>query len=253
METLFIGSNLIFLPEVDSTNSYAIELLKNVNLPEGTVIHTANQTSGRGQRGNVWNTLPGHNLTLSVILKPGFLELKDQFRLYQISALACYDVMTEILDQSQFDIKIKWPNDILVNEKKIAGILIENIVNNTTINFSVIGIGINVKQGEFDEKINATSLQILTKTELNLEAILRLLCKYLEKYYLLLRNAKYSELSELYLQHFYGLNQWRDFEVGNRKETLLVKGISDKGLLLLQTKQGNNLEFDMKEVKWRRH
>src|SRR5215211_2478906 len=104
METLFIGANLIFLPEVDSTNSYAIELLKNVNLPEGSVIHTANQTSGRGQRGNVWNTRPGSNLTVSVVIKPTFLDLKHQFYLYQITALACYDVMTEILDEGQFDI-----------------------------------------------------------------------------------------------------------------------------------------------------
>jgi BirA family transcriptional regulator, biotin operon repressor / biotin---[acetyl-CoA-carboxylase] ligase len=251
METLFIGANLIFLPEVESTNSYAIELLKNVNLPEGSVIHTANQTSGRGQRGNVWNTRPGSNLTVSVVIKPSFLDLKHQFYLYQITALACYDVMTEILDQGQFDIKIKWPNDILVNDKKIAGILIENIVNNNTISWSVVGVGLNVKQGEFDEKINATSLQILTRKEHDPATVLQLLCSKLEKYYFLLKNGKREVICESYLTHFFGLNKWLDFEIRGTIEKLLVKGISSNGLLLLEDVTGKEREFDMKEIKWR--
>ncbi|MCE3227738.1 MAG: biotin--[acetyl-CoA-carboxylase] ligase [Bacteroidetes bacterium] len=251
METLFIGANLIFLPEVDSTNSYAIELLKNVNLPEGSVIHTANQTSGRGQRGNVWNTRPGSNLTVSVVLKPSFLDLKDQFYLYQIAALGCYDVMTEILDHSQFDIKIKWPNDILVDGKKIAGILIENVVNHNHMHWSVMGIGLNVRQGEFDDKIHATSIQILTRKEHDLADVLKLLCSRLEKYYMLLRNGKRETISENYIKHFFGLNKWLDFEIGNQVEKLLVKGVSRNGLLLLEDSSGKEREFDMKEIKWR--
>ncbi|MBA3663602.1 MAG: biotin--[acetyl-CoA-carboxylase] ligase [Bacteroidetes bacterium] len=250
METLFIGTNLIFLPEVNSTNSYAIELLKNVNLPEGTVIHAANQTAGRGQRGNVWNTLPDSNLTASVVLNPVFLELKKQFFLYQIAALACYDVMAELLNSSQYDIKIKWPNDIMVNEKKIAGILIENIVMNSSISRSIIGIGINVRQGEFDGKINATSLQILTGKEFAVTNILSSICSALEKYYLLLKNGSTEIISEKYLSHFFGLNKWVDFEINNVIHSLLVKGISPKGLLLLGNKESQQTEYDVKEVKW---
>jgi BirA family biotin operon repressor/biotin-[acetyl-CoA-carboxylase] ligase len=160
--------------------------------------------------------------------------------------------MTEILDQSQFDIKIKWPNDILVNEKKIAGILIENIVNNSTLQCSIIGIGINVRQGEFDEKINATSLQILTKKDHDLNEALKLLCSRLEKYYLMLRNGNHQSLSEAYLSRFYGLNEWRVFETGlNRTEKLFVKGVSKKGMLALEDIAGQVREFDMKEIKWR--
>ena len=162
METLFIGSNIIFLPEVDSTNSYATELLKNVNIAEGTVIHTAHQTQGKGQRGNSWEAQIASNLTTSIVLKPSFLELKNQFFLYQITALACYDLMAELLNNSQYDIKIKWPNDILVNKKKIAGILIENVITHSTLNYSVIGIGINVNQLLFTDGINATSLKKLS-------------------------------------------------------------------------------------------
>lgn len=250
METLFIGSNIIFLPEVSSTNSYAIDLLKNVNLCEGSVIHTANQTSGRGQRGNVWNTLPYSNLTASFILNPVFLELKKQYYLYQIAALACYDVMAEILNSSQYDIKIKWPNDILVNGKKIAGILIENIVMNNTINRSIVGIGINVKQCEFDNKINATSLQLLDDKDHSINQTLEVLCHCLEKYYLMLKNGKFDFILETYLQRLYGLNKWVECEINNKPQTLFVKGISVNGLLNLEDKTGLQKEYDIKEVKW---
>lgn len=250
METLFIGTKMIFLPEVNSTNSYAIDLLKNVNLPEGTIIHTANQTSGRGQRGNVWNTLPDSNLTASIILKPEFLDLKKQFFLYQVAALACYDVMAEILDSSQYDIKIKWPNDILVNKKKIAGILIENIVMNHRLCWSVTGIGINVKQCEFDEKINATSLQLLDNKKHDTGNILKKLCGHFENYYLRLKNGHGDEFTKNYLSHFFGINEWRQFEIKGMKETMRVNGTDEQGYLLLENKEGAKQSFDIQEIKW---
>src|SRR5688572_20998788 len=115
MDTLFIGKNPIFLPHTDSTNSYAIGLLKNVNLPEGTMVHTAFQSNGKGQRGSAWTSEPLSNLAVSFVLKPTFLALKNNFYLYKVAALACFDTLSEILGKRQFDIKIKWPNDMLVN------------------------------------------------------------------------------------------------------------------------------------------
>ncbi|MDO8999086.1 MAG: biotin--[acetyl-CoA-carboxylase] ligase [Bacteroidota bacterium] len=250
METLFIGRNIIFLPQVNSTNSYAIELLKNVNLVEGTVVHTADQTNGRGQRGSVWSTEKTSNLTASLIIKPTFLELKYQHYLYQIAALACYDVLAELLDTSQFDIKIKWPNDILVNNKKIAGILIENNISKTQISWSVIGVGLNINQTIFDESINAVSLKTLTDKTFEIEMILKLFCENFEKYYLQLKNNKLTQIKTEYLKHFFRINNWMDFEINNSTHTLLVKGSSDRGLLLLENKSGKQLEFDVKEIKW---
>ncbi len=253
METLFVGRNIIFLPEVDSTNSYAINLLKNVkvNIAEGTVVHTAHQTNGRGQRGHVWISEYASNLTASVIMKPAFVELKNQFLLYQIAALCCYDVMAEMLNSGQFDIKIKWPNDILVNGKKIAGILIENSVTNNSLNWSVIGIGVNVNQTLFEEGINAVSVKLLLpEKDHNVELILESLCNSMEKYYLLLKNKKDDLVKDLYLKHFFNKDKWQDFEIENTVRSLLVKGIGPKGLLLLEDKNGNQTEFDVKEVKW---
>ena len=138
METLFIGKSLLFLHEVESTNTYAMNLLRNVNPIEGTLVYTDFQTNGKGQRGATWTSEIGQNITASVILKPRFLGYDKTFYLSKISALAVYDVLTEILPISQYDIKIKWPNDILVNKKKIAGILIENQFNGNYLTSCVI-------------------------------------------------------------------------------------------------------------------
>src|SRR5687768_13391551 len=103
METLFIGKKTIFLSETESTNSYAIDLLKNVNLLEGTIVQAARQTAGRGQRGNSWASESDSNLTASVILRPSFLDLKQQFFLYKIAALACREAIAAAIESESCD------------------------------------------------------------------------------------------------------------------------------------------------------
>ncbi len=250
METLFIGKNSIFLPETESTNSYAIHLLKNVNLIEGSVVHTAHQTHGKGQRGNRWLAEPLSNLCASIVLKPTFLELKNQFFLYQITALACHDTLSELLAYRQYDIKIKWPNDILVDRKKIAGILIENNLQGTVINWSVAGIGINVNQDEFSGISTATSLKLLTGTDHSVHAVLDILCRHLEKYYLQLKSGKFESIRQAYLENLYGLSETLEFEVNDTIRKLYVKGVSNSGLLNLLDEDGKLMEADVKQVKW---
>src|SRR5690606_36853399 len=124
-------------------------------------------------------------------LKPSFLELKNHFDLYQIAALACFDTLAHFLGQSQYDIKIKWPNDILVNGKKICGILIENGVNNGRLKDSVTGIGINLNQEDFPGLHNCTSFKLLTGKVISLKEVLKKLSAQLEKYYLALKQNNY--------------------------------------------------------------
>jgi BirA family transcriptional regulator, biotin operon repressor / biotin---[acetyl-CoA-carboxylase] ligase len=250
METLFIGRNLIFLPQTESTNSYATMLLKNVKPVEGTVVHTSHQTNGRGQRGNLWITAPHSNLTASVILAPFFLEAEKNFLLYQISALACYDVMSEMLNDGQIDIKIKWPNDILVSSRKIAGILIENSITQNRINWSVIGIGINVNQLFSNEQLSATSMKQICDKEFLTADVLDSLCGYLEKYYLMLKAGKHELVKNLYDEKLYGKNKWLNFEINGKMENLLVKGVNEKGLLILQDSSKIDFYFDVKGIKW---
>lgn len=249
METLFTGKSRIFLPYVDSTNSYAMQLLKNVNPPEGTVVYTHEQRQGRGQRESVWITQPGRHLTASVIYRPNFLKPDGLHFLMMAAALAAHDTLAEYLQSSQYDIKIKWPNDILVNDRKIAGILIENNLAPSRIQWSVLGFGINVNEPEMGLE-TATSLQQLTGTTYAVDGLMDCLCAQLEKYYLLLRAGKYEQLRIAYMAHFYGLHQRRSFYKEGHTFVYTVEGISEEGQLLLLNEQGETVIAGVKEYVW---
>ncbi|MES2762947.1 MAG: biotin--[acetyl-CoA-carboxylase] ligase [Bacteroidota bacterium] len=252
METLFIGKNLLFLHEVESTNTYAMDLLRNVNAIEGTVVHTDNQTKGKGQRGALWSSGIAQNVTTSIILKPQFLNLDQTFYLSKISALAVYDVLADILPVGQYDIKIKWPNDILVNEQKLAGILIENNFTNSAIQNSVIGIGLNVNQDDFNDfERTATSLKLLSNTSHSREEVLERICMKLEKWYLRLKAQKTNLIDETYLKHLFGVNELMGFvdDKGNRFNGKIL-GVTSSGKLLIESGKDGIREFDIKEIKF---
>lgn len=251
MATLFIGQNKVFLPEVDSTNSYAITLLKNVNAIEGTVVYTNLQTLGKGQRGNVWKAQPSMNITLSIILKPAFLSPKKAFYISKITALAIHDVLADILNQSQFDIKIKWPNDILVNRKKIAGVLIENSFSESVFNWSIVGIGLNINQTEFGELVSsATSVKLQSGQELSLDFVIEKLYSHFEKWYLKLKQNKLDEIKQTYLKHLFGYNQTLSFMQNSTQFNAVVAGVNENGFLQLRLENGSIREFEIKEISF---
>lgn len=248
METLFTGRNIIFLSEVDSTNSYAIELLKNVKLSEGTAVHAASQIQGRGQRGNTWESEPSMNLTVSYVFSPTFLETKKQFLLYQISALAVYDVLSELTGKGQFDIKIKWPNDILINKKKVCGILIENILQHNFISNCVIGIGININQISLPD--HATSLKKETGLDFDIKDCLNRLSVHLEKYYLSARSGNHSLIAEKYQSKLLNIGHKQEFEIDGQKVSKVIRGVNEEGCLVLGNDQEENVIYSVKELKW---
>ena len=250
MATLFIGQNKVFLPETESTNSYAIELLKNVNAIEGTVVYTHKQTQGKGQRGNSWNAEPERNVTLSLILKPNFLNSKNTFYLSKITALALHDVMTENLNDSQFDIKIKWPNDILVDRKKIAGVLIENSFLNESVQWSVAGIGLNVNQSDFGTLNTAVSLNLLTDKNYSLETVMESLFAHFEKWFLRLKRQELKLIDNSYQKLLFGLNTIGEFEHKGNRFKASVQGVNGSGLLQLKTENGEIKTFEIKEVSF---
>ncbi len=250
METLFIGQNHIHLNEVDSTNSYAIALLKNVNLTEGSLITCDNQTQGRGQRGSLWEAQAGQNATFSLVLKPTFLSQEKLFYLSKCSALAVYDVLTQVLVSGHFDIKIKWPNDILVDKKKISGMLIENNFSNQQLLWSVLGVGLNTNQITFSEGINATSLKNLTLTKHDTLGITKAFCTAFEGYYLQLKNKSFKQIDVLYYQRLFGLNEWIDVEIDGKVERLFFETVTESGRIELYNEAGKSQLFDVKQVKW---
>lgn len=248
METLFVGQNQYFLPRVESTNTYATGLLRNVNIPEGTIVYTDHQTQGRGQRGNSWIAEPASNITASIILNPLFLDLKKTFCISKIAALAVHDVLTENLTHGQFDIKIKWPNDILVNTRKIAGILIENQVQTGRLAHSVIGIGLNVNQTEFGD-VPATSFKSLLGVNCDRKLVLSQLCKHLEKWYLRLKKGAFTEIDQAYFQALYGYKQSLSFrdEAGLVFDAVL-QNVTEEGLLVLVLDNHVVKHYDIKEI-----
>lgn len=250
METNFIGKNSIFLPEVESTNSYAIELLKNVNLVEGTIVFTDFQSKGRGQRGMRWQAEPANNITCSIIVKPGFLAIENYFFLYKVAALACYDALTEFLNNGQFDIKIKWPNDILVNRKKICGILIENILSDNQIVWSVIGIGMNVNQKQFDPELNATSIKHLLDNEVDKSELQNRICALFEAYYIMLKQKEFDKINTLYVSKLFALNDSCFVEYKGEKMKINVSHIQTNGLLVFKDEKLKVYEADVKDLKW---
>jgi BirA family biotin operon repressor/biotin-[acetyl-CoA-carboxylase] ligase len=250
MKTLFIGRNAIHLSRVASTNSYASELLRQIRPVEGTIIYSFEQENGRGQRGSSWLSEPNKNVAFSLILTPSFLHTQEQFLLTKITSLAVSDLMAEVLKNVNGKIRIKWPNDIYVNGKKVAGILIENSISENKIQSSVIGIGLNVNQVEFDETLNAASLKKFSGKEFDLKEIVDLLCDFLEARYLQLKTNKREQLHHSYLQNLYQINEWRKYTSGNETFEGKIIGTSTEGKLQIELLSSEIREFDLKEIRF---
>jgi BirA family transcriptional regulator, biotin operon repressor / biotin---[acetyl-CoA-carboxylase] ligase len=249
--TLFIGKNLIQLDSVDSTNSFAKQLLSNSKPIEGTVIMAKEQFAGRGQMGNTWSTDAGKNITLSVVLYPEQLDADKQFFLNMAVALAVKDFCEFVLHD---EIKIKWPNDIYHHNQKLGGILIENTISDSRITSSIIGIGINVNQEQFDESLpNPTSLlQIKKPADEAGYDILKLveeLCSYLEKYYLQLRQLHYNFLDKGYTEALYRYQQTHEFKRGDSIFKGEINGVTKDGKLIIHSGP-KELRFGFKEVEY---
>jgi BirA family biotin operon repressor/biotin-[acetyl-CoA-carboxylase] ligase len=147
-KTLFTGQQLVWLPTCPSTNSEAQSLIVQNRASEGCTVITDFQTAGRGQRGNQWVAAPAENLMLSVVWQPTFLAATEQFRLSQAVALAVHDWATALLGPDP-KLKVKWPNDLYYGNQKLGGLLIENSLSGTKIQYSIIGIGLNINQQAF--------------------------------------------------------------------------------------------------------
>lgn len=243
--TLFIGKKLVFVPECHSTNTLALELSQKEDLPEGTVIITSHQTQGRGQQGNTWIAEKSKNLTFSLVVKPFFLAIKDQFYLNMAVSLGLSDFASKILTQQ---VSVKWPNDIMVDDFKICGILIENQIQGTAFTNSVIGIGLNVNQKGFYSP-NASSLSMLSNHEFDLQEVLEQVAVSLEKWYLVLRQNGIDRIKQAYSASLYGINETRRFKTRDDQFEGIIEGVDNAGRLMIKTKIGSR-HFNTKEVQF---
>jgi BirA family transcriptional regulator, biotin operon repressor / biotin---[acetyl-CoA-carboxylase] ligase len=243
--TLFVGQKFIELDVVDSTNNYAANLLSQTNVVEGTVIMAHYQNKGRGQMGNEWLTEPGQNLTCSYILYPRFLSAGSAFIWSKAVALAVRNTLVELLHRE--NIFIKWPNDILADKSKIAGILIENHWHQNKLT-SIVGIGINVNQLFSDSKLGATSLRMLSGKELDISKVLQVLSEELEKLYLQLKTGESKTIDSLYYEYLLYYQQSRSYRIGDALVQGTLLGVSDEGKLMLKLVNGVTQNFAIKEI-----
>jgi BirA family biotin operon repressor/biotin-[acetyl-CoA-carboxylase] ligase len=243
--TLFVGKNLIYVPECHSTNTLASEVCQKTTVAEGTTVVTDNQTKGRGQRGNTWFSEPNKNLTFSIILRPTFLKPVDQFNLTIAVSLSIHDFLSQLIQDS---VRIKWPNDILINDKKVCGMLIENSISGATLQQSIVGIGLNVNQLNFDVD-TATSMKSVSGREFNLSDTLHLLLHCIEKRYLQLRNEKTDALKSEYLQALYRKGELHNFIDSNGLFEGVIEGISAEGRLVI-LRNGIIKMYSLKEVSF---
>ena len=244
---LFIGQNFITLKEVDSTNNFLKELLSNSKpLMEGTVIMAENQFAGRGQQQNRWFAEPGKNLTFSLLLKPHFLRVTQQFDLVRAVSLGVFDALYPLLGEK---LKIKWPNDIYYGDKKLGGMLIENLLQGEKINNTVVGIGLNINQDVFpDLLVNVTSLKQILHQDYDLKTLLSEICRHIEAYYLNIKAGKYLFVREIYLSRLYGLNEERFFKAGETIFKGIIVNVKDNGLLVVKNNNSEEMEFSLKEI-----
>lgn len=217
-------------------------------VPEGTVIMAENQYAGRGQQQNGWFAEPGKNLTFSILLKPSFLQITEQFDLVRAVSLGVFNALAPLLGNQ---LKIKWPNDIYFGEHKLGGMLIENMIQGGQIRNAIVGIGLNINQENFPDWVpNPISVKQILHTDYHLKTLLSQICGHVEGWYLKLKAGKVEEIRAAYLSHLYWLNEVRNFKVKDHTFAGAIKSVRYNGLLVVEDNNHKELEFSLKEIEF---
>ncbi len=248
--TIIKEENIKVLDQVSSTNDFMLEgVSSGVIKEEGSVVTTNFQSAGKGLDQNKWESEAGKNLLFSILLKPSFLKADQQFQLTKIISLSVFDFIRNYLPNER--IKVKWPNDIYVGNKKIAGILINNTIKGKEIMYTVVGIGININQQNFTKDLlNATSLWHYLNCDLKVEYCLKNVLSHIEKRYQQLVNDETSQINFDYKKALYRLN---DFNLFNYKDSMIlarITGVNEYGQIKLTQKDGMEITCDLKEIQF---
>ncbi len=238
--------NIIKLDAIDSTNNYLKKIILNEGITDYTIVTAKFQTEGKGQLGTKWESEHSKNLICSVYKKNINIKVQDQF---VISALVSLALIKTLRKVNLSNIHIKWPNDIMSDNKKICGILIENIVKENYIKDAVIGIGLNVNQTIFNNLPNATSIKNLIGTSCSKDEILKDLVKNLEYYFNKLDKSSINSIFEKYEDALFRINKPSTFK--NSKGEVFsgyIKGLSRLGKLSVMLEDNLLKSYDLKEI-----
>ncbi len=245
-----IGNKIIELQKVDSTNFYLEEEYSKNTIEEGTIIIAREQFAGKGQDSNSWHSAPGDNLTLSILLKPQFLNPANQFSLNEMVSLAVTEAIEKFLPE-EAKIHIKWPNDIYVGDRKVAGILIKNFISGRILDASIVGIGINVNQKKFPASIpNAISISMVAGISIEIKEVFKALVESFTFWYKKLNSEDCSDISINYMLNLYRRTGYFPYLFKGNKIIAKITGLDEYGRLILESDSGEICCCDLKDVKF---
>lgn len=250
------GMPFIELQSVDSTNKYAMTLIKESGLPDrqlpvshGMAIFAHEQSDGKGRYSRKWSSEKGKNIALSLLLNPFPLVLSSQFKLSVCTIVSVHELFLQL---AGIETKIKWPNDLYWRDRKAGGVLIENIVSGQHAmdwKWAVVGIGININQLVFpDDLPNPVSLKQITGKEFDPVGLAKQLCLVFHKNYQQLLSGEFATLFQYYLTHLYKIHEVVKLKKENRVFDTTVVGVSDTGQLI--TRHTIEERFSAGEVEW---
>lgn len=246
LKTKFIGKNVLHFETIDSTNDYAKKI--GNELRDGSVIISEEQTKGKGRLGRVWESKAGEGIWMSIILKPNIIPNKAPF----ITLIAGASIV-KALNILGVDAKIKWPNDITINNKKLSGILTELSAEIERVNYIVVGIGMNVKDTDFEEELQdkATSLYKENYNVSRIDIVKEILCQFEKLYLDYIEKDDKKEVLDICRQYSAIINKEIYVIKNDQKELVDCIGINEEGNLIIKNKDGNLEEIMSGEVSIR--
>lgn len=243
------SQNLIVLDEVSSTNDYLkAKLPKSTPLPEYTAIMARNQTAGRGQRDKVFFGNPGESLTFSFVLYPDELSIEQQFFLTIVVALGINDWLSQYSNH----VYIKWPNDMILHDKKLVGVLIENSIRQKSIVHAVVGIGINVFQKQFPAEIANKATSMIQHINLSSSESLEEMClavidKIRKRYQTLTDENSKKILLGAYNEKLFRKGIESLFDIDGQRTAGIITGVDETGKLQMNI-DGKPHVFSLHEI-----
>lgn len=238
--------NIIKLSAIDSTNSYLKRLVKEGVASDGLIITTDNQTLGRGQQGASWQFQEGKSLAFSVLKRYENLLIHDQFSIAMATSIGVQKALKKI---GISEVKIKWPNDILSDQKKLCGILVENMVQGTLIKETIVGIGLNVNETNFLNVPKATSLKLESGINHSINDVLNEIARAVLDELEALKLGDHILLKNEYELNLFRMGVPSRFkDVSGKEFEGTILGVTELGQLRVAIEGDNERKFSFKEI-----
>lgn len=233
--------------ELDSTNAY-LQRQQSERDIRNWVVSTDEQTAGKGMGNNGWESEVGKNLTFSLAVDVSFLPAARQFLLSEAVALGLYEALIPLIPIEK--LHIKWPNDIYYEKRKLAGILINSTIKANLMDVSIIGIGLNVNQMQFqDWPTHPISLKTITGKDYDLQPLLEQIAEHIIIKVELLKSDPVA-IEQEYLKRLFRYRTWANYEVSGKKMRLFMTGIDSFGRLMMGDEMGKEYCFEVKEIRF---